>query len=440
MTIDPLNPTSVCARREASPTADVLFVAGQPLWPLDQGFKVHGLHMARALRKLGVSVAIASVEPLPNDVPDDVRALHIDWPTANDIQHARWRSAQRGWVGALRRRMTRYRWLKVEELAGAVELIDARRPLAVVGLGIPGAILAKLMQPVTVAPCVWYGADELLHYHATCMKREPVTRWPGRWRRMADDALFESLFVRGLDGAIGVSPTDTRLLKRIAGAKRAVTVRNGVDLDTFTPNDNVQPRDTSLVFWGRLDFEPNIDAVTWFARAVWPRLCAEQPDATWRIVGKCPTKRVLELNAIPGIDVVGPVDDIRNEAWSAQVTVLPMRCGGGIKNKLLEAAAMGCPIVASPRAVNGLEAGDGPLPWRLSGSVEDWVRQITDLWRQAEHRAELGQHARRWVEAFHDWRGAAQAMVDWLEEFTSHIAQHKIDHRLPSDDGYRRAA
>lgn len=388
---------------------DVLFVSEQPPWPLDQGFKVHGYHMARALRDLGVRVGFASMQPLPDDAPEPLRQMHVDWPKATAHQTQTRSRRFRG----LRRRLARYLGPSQADAAGLLALVGQCQPQAVVGLGIHSPILLHGLHARVPCKRVWYAADELLYFHASCMRRESVWRWPGRLRQAAVHVAMERLFAAGLDGAIAVSPTDAKMLRFVAGVRNVVTVRNGVDLDDFAPHP-AQPRQQSLIFWGNLDFEPNVDAVRWFARCVWPKLHWRRPDATLRIVGRNAVPAVNELAAQPGIDVVGAVDDIREAARDSSAVVLPMRCGGGIKNKLLEAAAMGKPIVASPRAADGLAFDDTGPPFAIADTPEAWVAAVRRVWSDPLHAAALGAAARAWVRKHHNWNAAAAHLAAWL--------------------------
>jgi glycosyltransferase involved in cell wall biosynthesis len=92
-----------------------------------------------------------------------------------------------------------------------------------------------------------------------------------------------------------------------------------------------------------------------------------------------------------------------------------MRCGGGIKNKLLEAAAMACPIVASPAAIAGLDFGSEPAPLLLCRSPKQWQEAVLRLWDDAVLAADFGQRARQWVEQQHTWSAAARSLADWLD-------------------------
>jgi polysaccharide biosynthesis protein PslH len=401
---------------------DLLFVCQHALWPADQGCKIHGAQMALAAAGLEARVGIACMEPATQSPPHELRRLVVPWPRANDAQIGTFREGWSGLGRRLRERIADHQGLSVADMAGVAGLVEQYRPAAVVGVGLHAPLFLRGLASLSNVKTIWYAADELIYFNLSCMRRESLRERVRRLRTLALHAAIENAFGRGLDGAIGVSPLDTRLLRRLAGVKSAVTIRNGVDLDAFSPRGGDEPSNPhSLVFWGRLDFEPNIDAVCWFAHAVWPRLRERFAGATWSIVGKMPHPRVLALDSIPGIRVIGEVPDVRPFARAAAVTVLPMRCGGGIKNKLLEAAAMARPIVASPKAVDGLDLQDSQ-PFRVCADVDQWVQAISDLWWRPDAATALGRDARAWVETYHGWRGAAQTLLDWVSRMNGKAA------------------
>lgn len=399
---------------------DVLMVSELPLWPLDQGFCVHGWNMARALTEMGLNVGLASMRTPDTSGDSPLASMAIAWPKPEARDIASFVETMDGPLSWPRRRLGRYLVGEAGDLAGVVRLVRTHRPGTVIGLGLHGPILLRGLRGDGREPGlpavrrIWYAADELGRFHASCLSREPLRQWPRRLRSGAVHVAMERLFGAGLDGVIGVSPTDTRLLRQVSGVPAGVTIRNGVDLERFSPQEGVEPSPRSLAFWGRMDFEPNVDAVCWFAREVWPALRQQFGDATWTIAGKSPTPAVRSLSALPGVRVLGEVADIRPVARGAALAILPMRCGGGIKNKLLEAAAMGLSIVASPRAVDGLEFGASPAPMALCQTRAQWVQRISELWREPEAAANLGREARQWAQSHHDWRRAACELVRWL--------------------------
>lgn len=395
---------------------DVLFVSEHPLWPLDQGYRIHGANMAAGLADQGVRVGISTMHAAES-LPPSLASLMLQWPTATADQIARFTAGWSGRFERLRHRIAEHQGLDPAQLAGILELIDRHRPAVVIALGPHGpAILRGVHHDVAR---VWYAADDAAQFHLSCLRGEAMAQWPLRLRRLGIDAAIAGLFGWRLDGVIGVTPRDTAGLQRMTLARHAITIRNGVDLDHFAPVSRT-PRGgrSGVIFWGRLDFEPNIDAVLWFARQVWPMLHWKDPAATFRIVGKHAAEPVRELARVAGIDVVGEVADVRPFAHDASVVVLPMRLGGGIKNKLLEAAAMGRPIVTSPRAVEGLMLPHQRDRWpvKVAAAPDEWVRTIARLWSDPQQAARLGSHARAWVERHHDWSAAALQLSQWLEQ------------------------
>jgi glycosyltransferase involved in cell wall biosynthesis len=395
---------------------DVLMVSERPLWPLDQGYRVHGSHMATNLAAMGLRVGVSTMHAA-RGLPPSLAELTLRWPEATAAQVARFVAGWSGRFARMRSRLAEHQGLDPAQLAGVLELVDRHRPAVVVALGPHGPMYLRGL-PRDVAR-VWYAADDAVRFHLSCLRGDPRKEWRTRLRRLGVDAAIAALFGWRLDGVIGVTPADTAGLQRMTFARHAITIRNGVDLDHFTPRLQGHTHRVSpgVVFWGRLDFEPNIDAVLWFAHHVWPGLHWKEPTATFRIVGKHPSDAVRELARIAGIDVVGEVADIRPFAHDAAAVVLPMRIGGGIKNKLLEAAAMGRPIVASRRAVAGLQLPRHRDRWpaMIADRPDEWVRRIARLWSDPQHAARLGMHARAWAERHHEWFTAAEQLAAWLD-------------------------
>ena len=179
---------------------------------------------------------------------------------------------------------------------------------------------------------------------------------------------------------------------------------NGVDLAEFSPDGGhispFEPGFTDLVFTGRMDYRPNIDAVQWFAGAVLPVLRRQLPHTRFWIVGAAPAAEVRALTGIEGVRVTGRVPDTRPYLAHAAVAVAPLRQAHGIRNKVLEAMAMARPVVASPEAFEGIRAHPG-RDILLASGVDETVQMIGEV--LAGRHDGLGAAARRAVEAGHQW-------------------------------------
>ena len=402
------------------PKLDVLVVSELPLWPLDRGFRVHGVNMLRALKRAGLSVAATTLRPTDQTMPGYLADRIIDWPHASPADIKRFSLGWQGRMFGLRCKVARHQALNGYELAGLLTLVDQVRPAAVVAVGQHGpAILRGLSWAYPNLPRVWYAADEPVSFQMSMLKREGLGAIRKRARLSVVFGLMQMLFNRGnpahrLSAAIGVSPRDTKRLARIGGCQ-AVTIRNGVDTDYCQPDPSVMRLPRSCAFWGDLSFEPNVDAIRWFTRKVWTQVAYNRPDARLKIMGRRPCDAVLALADLPGVELLPDVPDLRPHLRSAGAAIMPMRCGHGIKNKLLEAAAMSMPILASPAAVDGLAFGEGRPPLMICKSAADWSDALERVWTQPAQASATGELARQWVLDRHTWQAAAAQMHQLLQ-------------------------
>jgi glycosyltransferase involved in cell wall biosynthesis len=161
-----------------------------------------------------------------------------------------------------------------------------------------------------------------------------------------------------------------------------------------------------------MDYWPNIDAVSWFAEAVLPRLLAIRSSAKFWIVGANPTRDVRALAKLPGVVVTGRVDDTRPYLAHAAAVVAPLRIARGMQSKVLEAMAMARPVVASTPAFEGIEAEPGRDLLVFDGA-EAFVSAIRRIWADDRTRA-LGAAARRLVQTRYNWPDQLSRLDDVL--------------------------
>ncbi|MEQ9460093.1 MAG: glycosyltransferase family 4 protein [Phycisphaeraceae bacterium] len=393
---------------------DVLILSELAPWPLDHGGRLRVAYLAPALARLGLRVVVASPEALPVEAPSSLRSLCVDWPACVDESDQRafiqnWSGPLRG----LRRRLARHQGIDTARYAGALELVRRLRPRAVIGVGQHAPVMLKGL-PKDVSR-VWYAADDVVAFLLSCMGRESLDRWPSRLYGAALHTGLEVAF-GGLDAIVGVSDQDQRWLSVLGRPGVGRVIANGVDLDVFCPAAETAIEANTAVFWGRLDFEPNVDGLIWFVDRVWPGLVRRHPGARFRVIGRGMHRSLERLRTAEGVEWVGAVDDVRDDARSSAVTVLPMRCGGGIKNKLLEALAMGRPVVCTSRALTGLAEDHRMPPVRLGDDALSMVSAIEQLWANPASAARLGRSARAWAERHASWDQAARAFAGLLDD------------------------
>jgi polysaccharide biosynthesis protein PslH len=171
--------------------------------------------------------------------------------------------------------------------------------------------------------------------------------------------------------------------------------------------------DPLIVFTGQMDYRPNIEAVADFAKNAFPAIRAAHPETSFAIVGRNPTQAVVDLSALPGVMVTGPVDDVRTWLAGADIVVAPLRIARGIQNKVLEAMAMAKPVVVSTAAAEGIDAQDG-THFRVAASVEQEAEICTALLHDLPARQTLGAAARAHVMAHYGWAGQLAVLDELL--------------------------
>ena len=171
------------------------------------------------------------------------------------------------------------------------------------------------------------------------------------------------------------------------------------------------------MFTGAMDYWPNVDAVTWFASDVLPALVARVPSLRFTIVGMRPTPAVQAL-AGEHVVVTGTVPDVRPYLAHAAVVVAPLRIARGVQNKVLEAMAMGRPVVASAACAGGIDATPG-AEFAVAATAPEYVEQIVGLLDDPSRAEAMGAAARRRV----------------LERYSWDARLSQIDHWLPVADG-----
>lgn len=241
--------------------------------------------------------------------------------------------------------------------------------------------------------------------------------WPLSWlyRREAARLLaWERRVATAFDYGLFVSGQEAADFRRAAPetAERIGWYGNGVDADYFSPErayDDPYPQGAeALVFTGAMDYWPNVDAVTWFAREVFPAIRRERPAAVFYVVGSRPAAEVQALARMPGVTVTGRVADVRPYLAHAAAAVAPLRIARGVQNKVLEAMAMARTVVVSPQALEGIRARPGEEVV-LADGAEAFIRATL----QALQGPDLGPVARRRVLQDYAW-GACLAQVDAL--------------------------
>ncbi|MCB1876794.1 MAG: TIGR03087 family PEP-CTERM/XrtA system glycosyltransferase [Chromatiales bacterium] len=246
--------------------------------------------------------------------------------------------------------------------------------------------------------------------------------WPLNWlyRREGRTLLqFEREMARRFDTSVFVSGHETELFARLApeSASRVIACSNGVDFAYFSP-EHTFPSPFShpgpvLVFTGAMDYWANVDAVVWFARKVFPGLRERYPGLAFVIVGSRPGPEVQGLTEIPGVTVTGTVPDVRPYLAHCDAAVIPLRIARGIQNKVLEAMAMGKPVVTTRAAFEGIDAKP-EQDLLLADDEAQLIKQCERLLNGQVDTRRMGDSARNVIVEKYDWEKNLQRLDGWL--------------------------
>lgn len=235
--------------------------------------------------------------------------------------------------------------------------------------------------------------------------------WPLSWvyRREGRALLrFERQVAAEFDAALFVSQDEAALFRGLAPetAAKVGHFSNGVDSAYFSPGQTFPnpygEGEEALVFTGAMDYWPNVDAVEWFAREIFPLVREKSPRTRFYIVGARPSPAVQRLSDLPGVTVTGAVPDVRPYLAHGRIAVAPLRIARGIQNKVLEAMSMGRAVVASPEAAEGIAAVPG-VELLIADGAADFAARVSALLDAPPAASALGVAARQRILDTYGW-------------------------------------
>jgi len=216
------------------------------------------------------------------------------------------------------------------------------------------------------------------------------------WQEAIKLQKYEKQHCPKFDYNLTCSELDSERLLRISYTSKERVIPNGVDTKYFKPIEAEKVPD-SMIFAGGLSWYPNIDAMHYLADEIWPLLKQKIPDITMSVIGKNPSKKLLNLGKKDkNFNVYGFVDDVRPYIAKSMIYVCPIRDGGGTKLKILDALAMGCAIVAHPMAIEGIDLKHDQNVL-IANSAEEFVKYITLLLNNPLLRKKLSENGRQVV-------------------------------------------
>lgn len=377
---------------------EILFLAHRIPYPPDRGDKIRAYHLLRHLAKRHRVHLVAFAD----DADDMQRKGGLAPYTAS--REIVWRSPPNAFTGlraVLQRQPVSLAAFASSEVREAVNTLLAERPIDTIFL-----FSSQMAQYLPPRPSQRVIMDFVDMDSAKFAAYAENGRWPMSWVHQREATLLQAHEQRvacGADASLFVSEAEAALFRARTAAPRVHAIENGIDTAFYDPARRfpaVAGEGPLLVFTGQMDYRPNIDAVTWFADQVFPRIRQSHPNARFAIVGRAPIPAVQALAQRPGILVTGTVSDVRDWLAAAALVVAPLQLARGIQNKVLEGMAMARAVVASPAAAEGIDHA-GTL--RVAEGPDLFGDAVLSLLAEPEIAAALGAAARTRVIDRYSW-------------------------------------
>jgi polysaccharide biosynthesis protein PslH len=231
-------------------------------------------------------------------------------------------------------------------------------------------------------------------------------RWPAAlysWLQTGRLRRFEAWACSTADWVTTVSEADTsRIMHSGAPGSRITVIPNCIDVNDYQLLSGEAPLPYDLVFTGKMDYRPNVDAVLWFAEEIWPLIRRERPQTTWAIVGQKPHPRLEPVGRLEGVTITGRLERVQPYLAGTQVCLMPFRVGSGTRLKLLEAMAAGKALVSTTAGAEGFPVQPG-RELAIANDTAGFAAAVLRLLVNQAERERLAWAGQQFARSY-DWR------------------------------------
>lgn len=300
-------------------------------------------------------------------------------------------------------RVARYYSVTPEKLAWLQESIADYRPDVVIGFGYDLAPYFGLLQG-TVPRVLDVVDSEILFLWRQIRAGELKV---ATLKHLVAALITARRYLSRCNALVTVSNEDSVNIKRFSGNPHTFTISNGVDCNFFQPSEQVPKISGRIIFTGSLNWPPNQAAVTWFLQYCWNDILRQRPDASLVVIGKLLTDDLRhKWEQYRNVQIIGFVPDIRAHILAAEVSIAPMVSGSGIKNKVLEAWALGQAVVATPLAARGIKC-EHETNLLIAETPDAFSREVLRLLGDRSLQKRLGANGRQNALSLYSWTDAA---------------------------------
>jgi sugar transferase (PEP-CTERM/EpsH1 system associated) len=386
----------------------VLYLSPRVCWPLRSGAHLRDFHLARQIAgRAALTLVGLDTEELPPG--ENMRRERLAGLHDSEVVRVRREAGYsrlnllRGFVGPTPVSILNFTTpvaMSVLEQLFRQQVFDAVQVESVHLIAY--AELIRRIAPKVPMLCDWHNIeseiqDRYAENHSGSLRSVYARRTADLLHR------FERKFLRLGDAHTVCSERERQVLLALEPTARVEVIENGVDVEYFSQTERLPagPR-RSLVYVGLMEYHANVDAVTYFAREIWPRVRERRPELGFVIVGARPTPEVVALANQPGITVTGTVEDLRPYYRGALAAVVPLRVGGGTRLKILESMAAGTPVISTTLGAEGLRVTQGE-DLVLADAPAAMAEAVAGLHEDSPQWSRLSENGKRLALSRYDW-------------------------------------
>lgn len=225
---------------------------------------------------------------------------------------------------------------------------------------------------------------------------------------------YEFDMYRSADKVLTLTPEERDGIKAIAPDLDISVVPHGVDIEAFVPAQK-EPEENAIMFLGNYPHDPNRDAVIWFYETMYKKISAQVPNLKFYIVGNKPTDDILALKGDRSIEITGRIDEVAPWLQKARVFICPIRLGKGFRGKVLEAMAVGLPVVSTSLGAEGLPVADGSNIL-IGDDPDTFAKHVVNLLKDDALRKKVGETGLNLVRDNFSYKAGARQLEKVIQE------------------------
>lgn len=397
---------------------EVLLLTPQLPYPPHQGTSLRNLHIVKGLSRRNRITLLSFLEHDRRAGPETMGPLpDLCRQIVTIPAPPRRSSTQRLWQMATTRKPDMALRLHSHRFEITLRRLLSEKLFAVVQ--IEGIELAWTIEPIrAICPDVKlvfdaHNAESVLQERSMQADLGNFRRWPAAaysWVQSRRLRQLEAWIGEEVDWVTAVSQSDKdSLAAQMTESQVPITIiPNSIDVSQYEGDTEAADfLSTNLysydvIFTGKMDYRPNVDAVLWFADEVWPKIVAHMPETKWAIVGQRVHARLERVRDLPGVTFTGWVEHIQPYLVGAKVFIMPFRVGSGTRLKLIEALAARKAVVSTSMGVEGYPVQNG-TELLLADTAKDMAEAVVKLLADPELRIRLGTTGCGFAQQY-DWR------------------------------------